>query len=198
MLSSITPFGERSRRSRWWLTVAAYVAGSVLAGALLGTVLGAVSMAARSVIGPSLALATLAVASLTGALMDAGRLPRRYPNWRRQVNEVWLTTYRGWAYGAGFGFQLGLGVVTIVTTSAIWLTWMAAALSGAWWRGLIIGATFGLTRSALILAVAHVDDPAALRRLHRRIARQKTPVQRLTVAFLTIAALTSLVAVLAA
>jgi hypothetical protein len=31
------------------------------------------------------------------------------PSWQRQVDERWLTTYRGWVYGAGFGFQLGAG-----------------------------------------------------------------------------------------
>ena len=43
-------------------------------------------------------------------LTDVGR--------RRQVNEDWMARYRGWAYGAGFGLQLGLGVVTIVTTAS--------------------------------------------------------------------------------
>ena len=38
MLSSIHPLGEAGRGQRWWLTVAAHVAGSVLGGALVALV----------------------------------------------------------------------------------------------------------------------------------------------------------------
>ncbi len=40
MLGSITPLGERSRGSRWWLTVTAYVVGSALAGLVTGGLFG--------------------------------------------------------------------------------------------------------------------------------------------------------------
>ena len=36
------------------------------------------------------------------------------------MNEEWLTSYRGWVYGAGFGAQLGTGVVTIVTSPIVY------------------------------------------------------------------------------
>ena len=40
MLTSITPLGERGRGNSWAVTVAAYLVGSVLGGALTGAVLG--------------------------------------------------------------------------------------------------------------------------------------------------------------
>ena len=40
MLGSITPLGERGRGSRWWLTVSAYLLGSILAGLVTGAVFG--------------------------------------------------------------------------------------------------------------------------------------------------------------
>jgi sulfite exporter TauE/SafE len=36
MLSSISPLGERARSSRWWVTTAAYLLGSLAGGLALG------------------------------------------------------------------------------------------------------------------------------------------------------------------
>ena len=58
------------------------------------------------------------------------RAGRRLPGPRRQVDERWLHRYRGWVYGAGFGVQLGLGVATVVTTSAVYVMLAAAVLTG--------------------------------------------------------------------
>src|ERR1700737_74390 len=104
MLASIHPLGERAKHNRWAVTVAFYLLGSVTAGALLGAALGTIGVHGT----PAIVAALCVVA----ALVDASRW--RVPSWRRQVNEDWLRRYRGWVYGIGFGFQLGLGVVTIV------------------------------------------------------------------------------------
>ena len=40
----------------------------------------------------------------------------RVPSMRRQVDEDWLSRYRRWVYATGFGWQLGTGVTTIVTS----------------------------------------------------------------------------------
>ena len=37
----------------------------------------------------------------------------------RQVNEAWLSKYRPWVYGGGFGWQIGAGVTTYVMTAAV-------------------------------------------------------------------------------
>ena len=134
MLSSIHPLGERARGNRWWLTVIAYLVASTASGLLAGTVLGVIGRVwSASLVGPGATTPLLltAVACLVGVLMDGGgaKAPR-LPGVRRQVNEDWLNRYRGWVYGAGFGLQLGLGVVTIVTTAAIYLTGMLAVATG--------------------------------------------------------------------
>src|SRR3989442_3008088 len=116
MLGSMTPLGERSRGANWATTVAWYLAGSTAAGAGVGWVLGwvgsattlAVGLAGRSTLIPLAALA------LAGVLLDAGLFGTTLPTIHRQVNEDWLQRYRGWVYGLGFGFQLGLGVATVV------------------------------------------------------------------------------------
>ena len=169
MLSSITPLGERGRSNRWFVTVVAYIAASAFGGALLGGVLGA-----SRIVAP------------TGARCRArgarGRRARRahrralghafpLPTNHRQVNERWLDEYRGWVYGLGYGFQLGLGVVTIVTSAATYLTFVAAFLCHSVLGGLAIGLTFGLVRALPVLLTAPVRSPAALRGLLRRNAR---------------------------
>lgn len=53
-----------------------------------------------------------ALAGLAGLALDLGLGALRLPGPARQVDEDWLARYRGWVYGAGFGTQLGLGVVT--------------------------------------------------------------------------------------
>ena len=164
MLASIHPLGERARGNRWTVTAGWYVAASTAGGASAGAVLGAVF--ARS--GASIHPIAIAVLCVIAAAVEASGW--RLPSWRRQVNEDWLARYRGWVYGAGFGFQLGTGVATTVTTPAVYLALVLAAFSGSLSSGAIIGATFGLARAVPILAVARVDQAGPLRRLHARMA----------------------------
>ena len=82
----------------------------------------------------------------------------RLPTVHRQVEEEWRGRYRGWVWGLAFGFQLAVGVVTIVTTSTVYVTWLAAGLSGAAFGGAAVGATFGLARALPIFAVARRAD----------------------------------------
>ena len=62
------------------------------------------------------------------------------PFLRRQVNEDWLTNYRPWVYGGGFGWQIGAGVTTYVMTAAVPLMIMLGALDAKPWAALAIGA----------------------------------------------------------
>jgi hypothetical protein len=128
-------------------------------GAGLAAVGEAIGMARWSTVVRLLLLAALAA---VGFVLDTGRARVPLPTIHRQVNEQWLYQYRGWYYGLGFGFQLGLGVVTIVTTSVIYLCLAVSALTGSPVAGALIGAAFGLARAASLLVVARVDSPARL------------------------------------
>jgi hypothetical protein len=180
MLASITPFGERGRHNRFAITASAFVVGGALGGILAGAVAGlagaalfalvSVGMTARVVVG--------LVVVVAAALVDAGVGGVTLPTSRRQVDERWLTRYRGWVYGVGFGFQLGLGLVTIVTTAAVYATFAIAALTGSVKAGALIGLVFGLTRGASIFAAARIENPEALRTLHRNLATRAPAVAR--------------------
>ncbi len=169
MLASIHPLGERARHNRFWVTTTAYIAGSVAGGAVAGGIAGAIGAALWAIASPTpVVVAWLAVVvCLSAALLDASG--RRLPGVRRQVDDDWLHRYRGWVYGAGFGFQLGLGVVTIVTTAAVYATFVLAALTGSVRTGIVVGAIFGAARASTLLASSRVSDPGGLRLLHRRL-----------------------------
>jgi sulfite exporter TauE/SafE len=87
-------------------------------------------------------------------------------------------------YGSGFGFQLGLGVVTVVTTATVYVALAFAALTGSVIGGAVVGATFGLVRAVPLLAVGRAADPAAVRVVLRRAAAWSGPARRLAVACL--------------
>ncbi len=167
MLTSISPLGERARGNRFWRTAAVYAAGSLLGGGAVGAALGALGAPVVDAVGSGWSLAALALAAAAGLVLDrTGRLPTL----RRQVNERWLSSYRGWVYGLGFGVQLGAGVATIVTASTTYVALVAASLTGSFAGGLAVGATFGAARALPLLVTARIDTPAQLAALHRRVA----------------------------
>ena len=179
MLGSITPLGERGRQARWAITVSAYIAGSAAAGATLGALAGLVGSAALDGVGAAPRLAALAGAVLVGALVDGGRSRLRLPTVRRQVDDAWMHEFRGWVYGLGFGVQLGLGVVTIVTTATVYLTFLAALLTGSALAGGLVGLAFGAVRALPVLAVRRVRSPGALGTVEARLRHLEPSARRL-------------------
>ena len=165
MLASINPLGERARRTRWGRTVFWYTVGSVAGGVTVGATAGVVGAGLRWLVSPSpdAVGVVVAAACVTGLLLDLGVTRGGVPSRRRQVNEDWLGRYRGWVYGTGFGFQLGTGVATTVTTAAVYVMLIVAALSGSIGGALLIGAVFGLVRAVPIVAVRRAHDPEQLR-----------------------------------
>jgi sulfite exporter TauE/SafE len=180
MLGSITPLGERGRGSRWWLTVTAYVVGSALAGAAVGGSLGGLGSWATAGAGARLVLLGAVVA--IGLALDLGAVGRSLPTVHRQVDEAWRTRYRGWVWGLGYGVELGIGVVTIVTTSTVYATWAAALLSGSASAGAAIGVAFGLSRALPVLSVARVRRPDQVLRIDAALSRLAAPARRATYA----------------
>ena len=190
MLASIHPLGERARRSRWGLTVTAYLLGSVAGGAGAGAALGAVGSVLFALLPGAGAVRawSVALACVLAAAVEVRAGGLRLPTVRRQVDEDWLTRYRGWVYGAGFGFQLGLGAVTIVTTAGVYLAWALALLSGSVGRGAAVGVAFGAARAVPVLAMGRVQRPDQLRRLHRGLQRWAGMAARISAATMAVVA----------
>jgi len=172
MLSSISPLGERARAARWGLTVTAYIVGSLLGGTAIGAAAGAVGAALpRTWLTSPAAVWAVVALLLVGLVLDLRSGSQGPPSWRRQVDEAWLARYRGWIYGLGFGFQLGLGVVTIVTSSTVYATLVLAALTGSVAAGALVGAVFGVARALPVLALRRVEDRGELHRLFAQLER---------------------------
>lgn len=172
MLSSIHPFGERARHQRYGTTAIAFLIGSLIGGLALGSLL-AVPAAVVGELGtlPHVAMTLLVVV----AAWELLRLP--VPSMARQVNEDWLTQYRGWVYGLGFGIQLGVGFATYVKSSLTYGVALAAVLYGSPSVAFFAGGMFGLVRGLSIFLTRRVETPQRLRALFSRIGQTQRSVQ---------------------
>jgi len=183
MLASITPLGERARGRRWGVTVPFYVGASMLGGAALGALAGGLGHLVALATHPSAAavLAVAAALSLAALAVDVRIFGDSVPGVHRQVNENWLVRYRGWAYGVGFGTQLGFGVVTIVSTAAVYLMVGLSLLAGTVVGGASVGAVFGLVRALPVLLAARATTFARLGALHRSVGAWEKKAHGVTI-----------------
>ncbi len=171
MLSTLTPLGERGRGTRFATTAAWFVAGSVVGGALLGAAgMVAALVVSAAHVGATTADAAAAGAAALAAAADVLIAGRRAVGHHRQVNERWLDQFRPWAYGAGFGLQIGSGVATYVTTAGVYLAVVLGGLSGRPLFALGLGLLFGAVRGTAVLLGRRLDTPEALRRFHARFS----------------------------
>ncbi len=186
MLSTITPFSERGKGHRYGVTAAWFISGAVVGGLTLGGVAALAAVGVRSL---GLSATVVGMAALTAILValvsDAGLARHRLPFHRRQVNERWLDAYRPWVYGAGFGWQIGCGLATYITTASVYLLVVLAGLTGNPPVALAVGGWFGVIRGLAVLLTARLEDPGALLAFHRRFAAAGIWAHRLVIAVLT-------------
>lgn len=175
MLSSIHPLGERTRQNRWLTTVVAFTIGATGTGALIGVGLG---WTGRSLIDLPNTVTWLVMGAviLAAGLLDAAKIS--VPGPRRQVNEHWIGTYRGWVYGGAFGLQLGAGVATHVVTWGVYAVFVLEFVSGSPLYGAAIGAVFGVGRSIGLLLAGGIDRASRLGSFHQRMNALGPPVRR--------------------
>lgn len=185
MLTSINPLGERGRRQSFPVTAGSYVLGSTVGAGIVGAVAIALTSTGGSI--PSGVFPTLLLAGGLGETLGW-----KVPSIRRQVDENWLTRYRGWVYGLGFGVQLGTGVATIVTSFSLYLYLIGLIVVGSPTVVVAASLTFGLTRALAVVMVGSVRDPATLRETMRRLHRAFPAVRRVTAALMGLAGMVGL------
>ena len=172
MLATVTPLAERGRGHRYRSTAAWFIAGGTAGGATLGVVMAALALGVRAADPSATALAALACAAAALAAASDTRLAGfRLPFHSRQVNERWLDQFRPWVYGAGFGWQIGAGLVTYIKTAALFLMIALAALTASPGTALAIGALFGLVRGLAVLLGRGIVSPDTLAEFHRSFTR---------------------------
>lgn len=194
MLSSIHPLGERAKGNRFGLTAVAFVIGATLGGVAVGALLGLVGLAVTAVVPATVALGVVVVVALAGAVYE--RTGRGLPSIPRQVDEDWLHQYRGWVYGAGFGFQLGAGVLTYITSAAIPVALAAALLVDGFAASVLVMGAFGLVRGLSILPARRIDTSDRLVAFHRRLQASAPMVRTVSTSVLVVVALAGGVALL--
>lgn len=169
MLATVTPLAERARGHRYRSTATWFVAGGTVGGASLGLVMAALALGVRAAAPSTVVLAAIAGAgALVAAASDARLGGFHLPFHSRQVNERWLDQFRPWVYGAGFGWQIGAGLVTYIKTAALYLMIVLAALTASPATALAIGALFGLVRGLAVLLGRGITSTASLAAFHRR------------------------------
>ena len=169
MLASITPLAEQARGHRYRSTAAWFVLGATVGGASLGLCLAVLAAGVAAAGASDTTLVTIACgAAVVAAAADARIAGFHLPFHRRQVNEQWLDQFRPWVYGAGFGWQIGTGLVTYIKTSAVYLMVVLAALTADPWLALSIGVLFGLVRGLAVLLGRGITSANALAGFHRR------------------------------
>ena len=180
MLSTITPMAEAGRGHSFRSTSVWFVIGSVLGGLTLGGLMGGIALVVGGL--GATAMWIVAVASLVAAASD-GRLGGFHlPGHDRQVNERWLDRYRSWVYGAGFGWQIGVGLATYIMTAGLYLLILMGALSNSFWAALVLGAVFGLVRGLAVYLAAGLDSGERLLAFHARFEQWREPVRQSMIA----------------
>jgi len=171
VLGTMNPLGERARGQDYRRVVMLFILGSAAGGLLLGLGVGLVGDAIMPSAG-SLVVDSLALALLAGAVVgDAVNLRRKggariAVSPRRQVSDRWLYRLRGWVYALGFGFQLGLGIVTVVNSYSLYVA-IACSFLGGPMAGILIGLTYGAMRGGSLLLGAHVKSSEQVMALGR-------------------------------
>ena len=170
MLSSITPMTEAGRGNRFAVTARWFLVGGVVGGLSLGILAaGGAALVSLADLSDQVRWGIAAVVAAATASIDLGVAGIELPIFKRQVNDAWLRRYRGWVYGAGFGWQIGFGVATYIMTAGVFLTIGLAVLGASPLAAIAIGATFGLVRGSAVYIGRSATTPAALGEVHARL-----------------------------
>lgn len=190
MLSTITPLTEATRGHRFSATAWWYVIGSLVGGVTLGALIALPALAIGT-IGESSELLILAVVALVSVASDGRLAGFQLPGHDRQVNEHWLNRYRGWIYGAGFGWQIGFGLSTYIMTAGVYLLVVAGAVGGSAVNALLLGAVFGLIRGVGVFAASEIRDRESMANFHRRFETWRQPVRKAMIVVLGVVGTTA-------
>ncbi|MGZ8756209.1 MAG: hypothetical protein ACXW15_13595 [Acidimicrobiia bacterium] len=193
MLSTITPMAEAGRGHSFRSTSVWFVIGSVSGGLTLGGMMAAIALVVTGLeASTTMALGIVAAASLITAASDGRVAGFHLPGHDRQVNERWLDQYRSWVYGAGFGWQIGVGLATYIMTAGVYLLILVGGLTASPWIAIALGALFGLVRGLAVYLAAGLDSGEKLLSFHARFESWRDPVRQ------TMIVVQALVAVVAA
>jgi len=152
MVYTIAPaVRRRPTLTRWALAVMPYLVGSILGGAFTGAFVAAVGLALRRAgLSHVAVLALFIVVCTVAVIRDMLRPTSVLPSLQRQVPVRWRASlplgYATFLYGV----QLGLGWATHVYFGSYYILLGMIMLGGNVKTGLLVHATYGLARGAVV------------------------------------------------
>jgi hypothetical protein len=149
-------------------------------GALVGGLALSMALIALRQLGGLLPPSVILAAGFAGAaaLVGASILAWTPPSLERQVDHRWLDRYRGWVIGAGFGFQLGAGVLTRIPSLGLYVLALCALLGAPPSALLISGVGYAALRGMSAAPGGWVNSPHDLQHLMHIIARYEPLVAK--------------------
>jgi hypothetical protein len=159
MVHTIAPaVRRRPTLTGWAVASIPYVVGSAIGGAATGALVGGIGMLLR--LGGAdalLLLAVFAAVCFVAILRDLLRPTTVLPSLQRQVPARWRASlplsYATFLYG----FQLGLGWATFVNFASYYVLLAAIVVQGSVKYGMIIHASYGVARGAVVLAFPNMS-----------------------------------------
>ena len=195
MLSTITPVAEAGRGHSFRSTSTWFVIGSIAGGLTLGALMAGIATLVDGLsTTPSLALWIVSGGSLLAAASDGRLAGFHIPGHDRQVNERWLDRYRSWVYGAGFGWQIGVGLATYIMTSALYLLILIGGMTAQPVIAIALGALFGLVRGLAVYLAAGLDSTERLLSFHSKFESHREAVRQSTIVILAVVSVAAVAA----
>lgn len=161
-----TAYSHHMARWRWLPAIVFHMVGAVSSGVLFGSILGLLgSVLPFKSVGANSALMLTATLSLLYALHELQLVRLPCPQWPRQVQAWWRHRFHPYITAGLFGLQLGLGYVTYVSVTTLYVVTAAIVLLGSPVYGGLVFAVFALGRTGLLglLAWSALTDRQALR-----------------------------------
>jgi hypothetical protein len=174
MVGTILPIVHGERRNRkppiaLALHVSGYLFGSATMGVLLG-LLGAFSneLGLNGIRSPVLLLVGVLSVLFAAHELRLIRLP--LPSCRRQVPSRWRFVLRPRTLAFAYSYGLGLGFLTMISTTTFYLVTLWIVLSGGIGTGVITMLLFGLGRALPMIAVApKIQNAGSVRQCVQRL-----------------------------
>lgn len=164
LVTTVHPLAERARGRSWAPTAVWFVIATIATATIGGSMLAALGSVLP--IPTNVTVTATALVLLTAGLLDL--VVGAPPTTTRQLNENWLTTYRGWVIGLGYGSQLGSGFATVVPSWTGYAIAPVLLLAGEPVAGAILGTAFGLGRVLAVAPSTKIRDRSALVRIPDR------------------------------
>lgn len=153
MIHTIPAVSRVAGRGRWISSSGAYMLASTLGGVMAGILFGVIGSIFAVIVGPTVALAIIAITSCFLGLVDLGVVRGPRIERRAQVPEPWRWRFLPEISSALYGAMLGAGVFTRVHFAVFYAVVIWSLMASSLLASVVIFGSYGLFR-AMPVAIA--------------------------------------------